>query len=82
MHAGSMATMRTMKFTHKLPAIGMAKLALLSAQQMHTIYMQCNFSKPNTLGTKEMVQFREVFGLERFCMYSKYREQDLKTCPV
>ena len=44
--------------------------------------VQCNFSKPNTLGTKEMVQFREVSGLERFCMYSKYREQDLKTCPV
>ena len=44
--------------------------------------IQCNFSKPNTLGTKEMVQFREVSGLERVCMYSKYREQDLKTCPV
>ena len=44
--------------------------------------IQCNFSKPNTLGTKEMVQFREVSGLERFCMYSKYREQDLKTHPV
>ena len=31
-----------------------------------------------------MVQFREVSGLERFCayMYSKYREQDLKTPPV
>ena len=28
--------------------------------------IQCNFSKPNTLGTKEMVQFREVSGLERF----------------
>ena len=26
-----------------------------------------------------MVQLREVTGLERFCMYSKYREQDLKT---
>ena len=46
------------------------------------IQIQCNFSKPNTLRTKEMVQFREVSGLERFCMYSKYREQDLKTCPV
>ena len=32
--------------------------------------VQCNFSKPNTLGTKEMVQFREVSGLKRFCMYS------------
>ena len=41
--------------------------------------VQCNFSKPNTLGTKEMVQFREVSRLERFCMYSKYRGQDLKT---
>ena len=28
--------------------------------------IQCNFSKPNTPGTKEKVQFREVFGLERF----------------
>ena len=25
-----------------------------------------------------MVQFREGPRLERFCMYSKYREQDLK----
>ena len=25
-----------------------------------------------------MVQFREVSGLERFYIYSKYREQDLK----
>ena len=50
---------------------------------MYLLYLiQCNFSKPNSFGTKEMVQFREVSGLERFCMYSKYREQDLKTCPV
>ena len=46
------------------------------------LIIQCNFSKPNSLGTKEMVQFREVSGLERFCMYSKYRERDLKTRPV
>ena len=48
----------------------------------HAMVVQCNFSKPNTLGTTEMVQFREVPGLERFCLYSKYRERDLKTCPV
>ena len=53
-----------------------------SRENGYIYHIQCNFSKPNTLGTKEMVQFREVSGLERFCMYSKYREQDLKTRPV
>ena len=28
------------------------------------IYIQCNFSKPSTLGTTDNVQFREVPGLE------------------
>ena len=32
----------------------------------YSAYIQCNFSKPNTLGAKEKVQFREVSGLERF----------------
>ena len=36
-------------------------------------------SKPNTLGTKRKLWFREVSRLERFYMYSKYIEQDLKT---
>jgi hypothetical protein len=35
---------------------------------IHTLW---NLSKPNTLGTKK-VQFREVYGLERFYMYGKY----------
>ena len=39
--------------------------------------VQCYLSKPNTLGIKEKARFREVYGLERFYMYSKYREQDL-----
>ena len=41
-----------------------------------------NLSKRNTLEIKENVLFREVSRLERFYMYSKYREQDLKTNPV
>ena len=53
----------------------------LSYVQLYTV-LQCNLSKPNTLGTKETVWFREVSGLEGFYMYSKYREQDLKTCSV
>jgi hypothetical protein len=48
----------------------------------HMKYVQCNLFKPNALETTETVQFREVSGLERFCMYSRYREQDLKTHPV
>ena len=35
------------------------------------VYSVRNFSKLNTRGTKEMVQLREVSGLERSCMYSK-----------
>ena len=46
------------------------------------LYIQRNFCKPNTFGTKEKAQFREVSRLERVFMYSKYREQDLKTQPV
>ena len=41
--------------------------------------VQCNLSKPTTLGTKETVQLGEVSGLERFYMYSKSREQDKNT---
>ena len=39
-----------------------------------TVYL----SKPNTSRTKEKIGFREVSELERFYMYSRYREQDLK----
>ena len=54
-----------------------------SAVCMHVIIHQCtesNLSKANT--HEESVQFGEVSELDRFYMYSKYREQDLKTRPV
>jgi hypothetical protein len=58
---------------------GYPAMANLCFVTVHVVNVQFNLSKPNTLGTKEEVWFRDVSELERFYMYSKYREQDLKT---
>ena len=52
------------------------KPTVVSCRQQQVV--QCNLCEPTTLGTKEELSF----CLERFCMYSKYREQDLRTHPV
>jgi hypothetical protein len=32
-------------------------------------YIQQNLSKPNSFGTEEFVQFRQVFGLHKFKLH-------------
>jgi hypothetical protein len=62
---------------------GYPAMANLCFVTVHVVNVQFNLSKPNTLGTKEEVWFRENSGfLEVLYIYSKYREQDLKTHPV